>query len=230
MKIKHIFFDLDRTLWDFDANSRLELEHLWMDNKLYQRGITLPDQFIKVYEKINSKCWAQYQTSQITKTELRSKRFIDTLSYFGISDNLLGEKMGLAYIENSPKRTVLVNGAIELLTYLKEKYTLHIITNGFKEVQFIKLNNCGLSPFFKEIITSEEVGELKPHYRVFEYSLEKAKAIKEESIYIGDDYKADVEGAFNFGMPVIYYNPKKEQHQLSIFGEVSELNKIKNIL
>lgn len=228
--IKHVFFDLDRTLWDFNANSRLELNNLWTEFKLHQKGISLPDQFIKIYEKVNSECWAKYRKDEITKEELRGKRFNDTLSYFGIEDANLAEEIGATYIQNSPNRTILVEGTKEILFYLKEKYHLHIITNGFKEVQHLKLNNCGLTPFFDEIITSEEVGVMKPNAQVFDYSLNQANAKKEESVYVGDDFKVDIEGATNAGLHTIFYNPNKKQHSLAILGDVSKLHEIKNIL
>lgn len=228
--IKHVFFDLDRTLWDFNANSRLELTNLWSEYQLHQKGISLTDQFIKIYEKINGECWAQYRQNEITKEELRGKRFNDTLSYFGIEDSNLAEEIGAAYINNSPNRTILVEGTIEILTYLKEKYHLHIITNGFKEVQHLKLKNCGLTPFFEEVITSEEVGVMKPNAQVFDYSIKQVNAKKEESVYIGDDFKVDIEGATNAGLHAVYYNPNKKKHTLTILGDIIELHEIKNIL
>jgi putative hydrolase of the HAD superfamily len=230
MMIKHVFLDLDRTLWDFNANSRLELASLWKEFKLHQKGISLPDQFIKIYEKINNECWAKYRLNEITKEELRGKRFLDTLAYFGIEDVNLAEEIGLTYIQNSPNRTVLVEGAIETLTYLKARYKLHIITNGFKEVQYLKLDNCGLMPFFEQVITSEEVGVMKPNSKVFEYALKKANASKKESVYVGDDYIVDIEGAMNTGLQTIFFNPNKKQHSLSILGDITELQQIKNIL
>lgn len=228
--IKHVFFDLDRTLWDFDANSRLELNQLWSNYKLHQRGISLSDQFIQIYEKINGKCWAQYRNNEITKEELRGKRFQDTLAYFGIVDAQLANEISIAYLANSPNRTILVDGALDVLSYLKEKYQLHIITNGFKEVQHLKLNNCGLTPFFDQIIISEEVGAMKPAAKVFDYSIAIANAKKEESVYIGDDLIVDIEGANNAGWHTIYYNPNRRKHNLTILGDITELLEIKNTL
>lgn len=230
MMIKHVFLDLDRTLWDFNANSRQELNNLWSAFKLHQKGISLPDQFIKIYEKVNNEYWAKYRLNEITKEELRGKRFEDTLAYFGIEDSMLAEEIGSKYIQNSPNRTILVEGAIEILTYLKTKYNLHIITNGFREVQYLKLDNCGLMPFFEQIITSEEVGVMKPNPKVFEYALKKANASKEESVYVGDDYRVDIEGAINAGLQTIFYNPNEKKHSLSILGDVTELKQIKIIL
>lgn len=228
--IKHVFFDLDRTLWDFNANSREELANLWKTYNLHQKGISLPEEFIKIYEKVNEECWAKYRKKEITKEELRGKRFEDTLAYFGINEAGLAEKIGASYIKNSPQRTILVEGTLDLLAYLKKKYKLHVITNGFNEVQHLKLNNCNLTPFFEKVITSDEVGVLKPNPEVFEYALEKANAKNTESIYIGDSLKIDVEGAINVGMQAIFFNPNKKVHSLDILGDVTTLKEIKNII
>ncbi len=228
--IKHVFFDLDRTLWDFNANSREELANLWKTYNLHQKGISLPNEFVKIYEKVNEECWAKYRKQEITKEELRGKRFEDTLAYFGIKEEGLAEKIGASYIKNSPQRTILVDGTIDLLTYLKKKYHLHIITNGFNEVQHLKLNNCQLTPFFEKIITSDEIGIMKPNPEVFEYALEKARANRAESIYIGDSLQIDIMGATNVGMHAIFFNPNQKEHSLSILGDVVTLKEIKNII
>ena len=230
MNIKHVFFDLDRTLWDFNANSRLELRLIWEDFKLHQLGISLPDEFIKIYEQINSECWDLYRKNEITKEKLRIKRFSDTLNYFGIKNELLSEQIATQYTNNSPKRTILVEGAFSLLDYLEAKYPLHIITNGFEEVQRVKLNNCQLSRYFETFTSSEEVGVTKPHPSIFSKALSKANANKKNSVYIGDDLLVDIKGAADFGMHSIYYNPNKKQHTLDILGDVTQLKEIQSIL
>ena len=228
--IKHIFFDLDHTLWDFESNSKLELKHIWESFKLHQKGISLPEEFLKVYERINAICWAKYRANELSQADLKFIRFYDTLLYYGIDDLEMAKNMGRTYIENSPKRSILIKGTIEILDYLKGKYTLHIITNGFEEVQYQKLKNCGLIPYFEQIITSEEVGLTKPNPIIFNYALEKASATNIESVYIGDNFKVDIEGANAVGMNTIFYNPKGEKHELNILGDVSFLSQIKSIL
>ena len=230
INLKHIFFDLDHTLWDFEQNSKNELTYLFSYHKLHQKGISLVDEFIKIYKKINNECWALYRVNKITKENLRVERFHKTLNYFGIEDIKLSEKMADNYVNNSPKRTLLIDGSIELLNYLQNKYNLHIITNGFQEVQMIKLNNSGLSKYFDKIITSEKAGEKKPHKQIFDYALEITNTKKHNSILIGDNLETDVTGAINYGMPCIYFNPNNKKHNLSIFAEVKTLKEIKRIL
>ncbi len=228
--IKHIFFDLDHTLWDFEKNSELEILDIWKQYQLFKKGISLPYEFLKVYERINGICWAKYRANELSKEILKYTRFHETLLYYGINDLKMAKSMGDSYIENSPKRTALINGALEILDYLKNKYTLHIITNGFEEVQYQKLKNCGLINYFDFIITSEKVGVTKPNPLIFNYALTKANASNTESIYIGDNYNVDIEGAKNVGMHTIFYNPKKEIHQSNILGDISSLIQIKELL
>lgn len=230
MEIKHLFFDLDRTLWDFDSNSHQELLQLFRSHQLHQKGISLPKEFIKVYKKINQECWEKYRNNLLSKERLRSERFQLTLEYFGIDDSELAKKIGKDYVNNSPYRTKLIPYSIELLNDLKEHYQLHIITNGFEEVQYIKVQQSGLSNYFKHIITSEAAGVKKPDPIIFHYAFKKTGANANDSIMIGDDLSTDIKGALAVGMKALYYNPYKRMHSIKIWKEVQNLKEIKKIL
>ena len=230
MGINHLFFDLDRTLWDFETNSHEELVNLYHVHKLHQRGISLQNEFIKVYKKINHQCWEDYRKNLITKEKLRSERFMKTLLHFGIDDKKLADELGNDYVHNSPNRTILIDGTIDLLEALKDHFHMHIITNGFEEVQWVKLRNSKLLPYFKEVITSEAVGAKKPDPRIFQFALEKAGATVIESVMIGDDLKTDIIGAIQIGMKCIYYNPHGNVNKYPVWREVKSLLKIKEIL
>ena len=230
MGINHLFFDLDRTLWDFETNSHEELVNLYHVHKLHHRGISLQNEFTKVYKKINHQCWEDYRKNLITKEKLRSERFMKTLLHFGIDDKKLADELGNDYVHNSPNRTILIDGTIDLLEALKDHFHMHIITNGFEEVQWVKLRNSKLLPYFKEVITSEAVGAKKPDPRIFQFALEKAGATVVESVMIGDDLKTDIIGAIQIGMKCIYYNPHGNVNKYPVWGEVKSLLKIKEIL
>ena len=230
MGINHLFFDLDRTLWDFETNSHEELVNLYHVHKLHQRGISLQNEFIKVYKKINHQCWEDYRKNLITKEKLRSERFMKTLLHFGIDDKKLADELGNDYVHNSPNRTILIDGTIDLLEALKDHFHMHIITNGFEEVQWVKLRNSKLLPYFKEVITSEAVGAKKPDPRIFQFALEKAGATVIDSVMIGDDLNTDISGAIGVNMKSIFFNPNKFNHNRLIWKEVSTLSEIKNIL
>ena len=228
--IKHIFFDLDRTLWDFEKNSHTTLLQLISHFNLIEKGIDTPESFIKKYKIHNAKLWDLYREDKINKEELRSKRFLMTLAECGIDDKTLAEQFGLAYIKQSPLQTNLFPFSHEVLSYLRTKYRLHIITNGFEEVQHIKLAASDLKQYFDVVVTSEKAGVKKPNAKIFEFALEQVNAKAEESIMIGDDLAVDVLGAEKVGMQGIYFNPNKEEHKKEVAHEIFCLSELMALL
>ena len=224
--IKHIFFDLDHTLWDFDKNSKLSFQQIFEEQK-----ITLDfDLFIETYELINLKYWELYREEKVSKPDLRYGRLKDTFNKLSIdfNDELIN-LISADYIEYLPNYNHLIEGTLELLEYLKEKYQLHIITNGFKEVQFQKLEKSNIKQYFDIIVTSDCVGVKKPNPKVFEYALERVNSPAQDCVMIGDSYEADVMGAFNTGILPIHfdiYNSVK----MNGFAKVNSLLEIKQYL
>ncbi|WBX77505.1 YjjG family noncanonical pyrimidine nucleotidase [Tenacibaculum ovolyticum] len=203
MNIKHVFFDLDHTLWDFDKNSKLTFQEIFEEQKI-QLEI---NKFLKVYMPINLKYWRLFREDKISKSDLRFNRLKEVfvaLNYNASDDLII--KISEDYIKYLPKYNYLFEGAIEVLGYLKEKYQLHIITNGFEEVQKLKIKNSGIDTYFNEIITSESLGSKKPNPEIFEFALMKAKAIPQNSIMIGDSYEVDIIGALNANMLAIHFS------------------------
>jgi len=206
-KYKHLFFDLDHTLWDFDSNSRLTLQEIYLDMELESRGIHDFDTFHKNYLVHNEKLWDRYRKGFIKSEELRWKRMWLSLLDFKIGDEKLAREMGARFVDGLPSRRILFPHAIELMEYLtQKKYYLHLITNGFEDTQHSKLRNSGLDKYFIEVITSEGSSSLKPNAAIFNYAIQKTKAFKEESIMIGDDIEADIIGAMNAGIDQVYVN------------------------
>ena len=207
MNYKHLFFDLDHTLWDFDANSRQTLEELYHTMDLKGKGVHDFDLFHKNYLVHNEKLWDRYRKGFIKSEELRWKRMWLSLLDFKIGDEALARELGVQFLESLPTRQLLFPYTIEILEYLTAKnYQLHLITNGFELTQHSKLKHSGLDRFFIEIITSEGSNSLKPHAAIFEYAFSKAKALKEHSIMIGDDIEADIKGAMNAGLDQVFVN------------------------
>ncbi|MBS1932681.1 MAG: YjjG family noncanonical pyrimidine nucleotidase [Bacteroidetes bacterium] len=206
-KYKHLFFDLDHTLWDFEANSRQTLEEMYESMQLKEKGVYDFDLFHKNYLVHNDKLWERYRNGFIKVDELRWKRMWLTLLDFKIGSEVLAREMGAHFLDRLPTRKILFPYAIELLKYLtQKKYQLHLITNGFEKTQHSKLENSGLNSFFKEVITSESSNSLKPHKEIFEYAFQKTGAKKEESIMIGDSIEVDIQGAINAGIDQVYVN------------------------
>lgn len=196
----HIFFDLDRTLWDFDTNAAETFNDIYLKHDLPSKGITDFNLFMDVYHEINHNLWEDYRKGTIVKEVLNVQRFALTLEHFGIYQQSLSEEIAIDYITLSPTKNRLFPDAHKILKYLSEKYWLHIITNGFKEVQEKKLINSQLDKYFTTVVTSEDAGSKKPDVKIFEYALLKAKAAPEHSLMIGDDPEVDIIGAKNAGI------------------------------
>lgn len=230
MAYEHLFFDLDRTLWDFDSNSRLALSEVHEHLGLAGVGIVDKAAFITKFEEINERLWAAYRMGNIHKKLLRSLRFYKTLEHFGCKDEYLAQQMGDMYIAISPMKTTLLPNAIESLDYLAGKYRMHIITNGFEEVQHTKLREAGLTPYFDLIMTSELASARKPDPIIFKLALQKVGGQAAASLMIGDDLVADIGGARSLWMDQVFYNPQKSVHQEEVTHEIADLIELKGIL
>lgn len=207
MKYQHLFFDLDHTLWDFEANARQTLLELHESMQLGIRGIDDFDLFHKIYLAHNEKLWDRYRNGLIKQDELRLKRMSLSLLDFKIADESLSQEMSIRFLDLLPTRTILFPYTKEILLYLVEKgYNLHLITNGFEKTQHSKLHHSGLSKFFKEIITSETSNSLKPNKEIFEFAFRKTGALPINSIMIGDSIEVDIKGAINAGIDQVFVN------------------------
>lgn len=228
-KYKFIYFDLDRTLWDFESNSVLTFKEIFENRKLNN---IFPDfdAFITSYKIINEQLWDKYRKGEINKEYLRTNRFLLTLEKFGVTDLELAKNIGTDYINESPKKTGVFPFTYEILDYLSPKYKLAILTNGFKEVQTKKLRNCNLDKYFTKLICSEDTGYQKPNSKIFQYALSSLNAKKTESIMIGDDLKIDISGAKDFNMDTIYCNFINNKKSDIPTYQISSLKEIRNIL
>ncbi|AXT62912.1 noncanonical pyrimidine nucleotidase, YjjG family [Aquimarina sp. AD10] len=224
--IKHVFFDLDHTLWDFDKNSSLAFEMIF---EKFNINLEV-DVFLSQYQPVNLKYWKLYREERVSKEELRRGRLIDTFTKLEKKYSLqVIDEISHDYIAFLPLNNYLIEGTLELLEYLRPKYHMHIITNGFKEVQNTKLNNAGIKKYFKTVTNSEEVGVKKPNPLIFEHALKVSGAQVFDSVMIGDNYEADILGAELFGLNTICFNYHKEKLPKDNV-EVSKLIHIKNYL
>ncbi len=204
---KHLFFDLDHTLWDFDANAKESLDELYCLFSLCDRIKTPFDEFYPKYLFHNEVLWDRYHKGFITSEELKWKRMWRTLLDFKVADEPLARELSAKFLEILPTKKLLFPYTMEILNYLKEKnYELHLITNGFEKTQWSKINNSGLDVFFTHVITSEASNSLKPKKEIFDYARDKAGASIKESIMIGDNPDADIQGAINAGMDSVFVN------------------------
>lgn len=229
--MRHIFFDLDNTLWDHRKNAYLTIKELFNQQKITEKyGIDF-ESFHQVYHDINERLWEQIRDGEIDKDYLRKHRFYDSFLSFGIDDVQLSDYFEHHFLDEILNYNELVDGAIDLLDYLRNKgYIMHIISNGFQEVTERKCILSGISDYFETITSADSIGLRKPRPEIFDYSLNLAKAAKEESIMIGDDWIADVKGAQNFGMDVIFFDVYHDNPEEAGLKVVRHLSEIKNYL
>ncbi len=202
--IKHLFFDFDNTLWDFEANSEEALSELFYKYEIEKKCKVSFLDFLITYKEINHNLWHLYSTNKATKEEIRFERFNNVFKFYNYENNDLAEIWDEEYLTISPFKTKLVTGAIEILEYLKPKYQLHIITNGFKEVQETKLINCDLKKYFNQIIISEIYGFNKPDINIFKMAEILAETNHTECAMIGDNFDTDITGAINANWKSFY--------------------------
>lgn len=227
---KHLFFDLDRTLWDFEKNSHEALSEIFSKHQLLKLGVDDFEVFFSRYKVINEIFWDEYRKGLIEKEKLRYIRFYKALQEFGIDDIDLSKIIADEYVGISPKKKHLRPYTLEVLQYLKEKYTLHIITNGFHEVQYIKLETSGLLNYFDIIVTSETAGYKKPAPQIFTYSMRQAGAKRKDSLMIGDNLIADLIGAKGVGIDQVFYNIDGVKHEEKLTYEITCLSELKTFL
>ena len=229
-KYKHLFFDLDHTLWDFDTNSQVVLGEIFTELDLVKYGIPSYEAFHAAYLPINSQYWAKFHHGLLTKDQLRIGRFLETLRRFKVYDIPLATIISSHYTERSPFQTALFPDAIEILEYLSSRYALHIITNGFEEIQGIKIRESRLEKYFKHVFISEKVGSQKPQKEIFIHAMEVAGASVGESLMIGDNMQTDIAGARAVGMDQVFFNPNQLKTREKATYEISQLIELKNLL
>ena len=226
---KHIFFDLDHTIWDFDKNAEETIHELYKTYELDGLGLSCPYTFIETYTRNNHELWAAYHLGTISKEHLRKTRFKKTFLDLGLAPELIPAAFEDDYVRICPTKTNLFPEAHEVLSYLQGKYKLHLISNGFKESTELKIELSGLKMYFETIVISEIVGINKPDPAIFEFALGGADAKKEESVMIGDSLEADIRGAMMFGMDAIYFNPCLKEKPAEVSRQIHHLNELMNL-
>jgi len=223
---KHLFFDLDHTLWDFDKNSAFAFDTIFKEQGF---EISLPD-FLNIYIPRNQHYWKLYQVNKISHEDLRYYRLKDVFDalQYEVSDKII-HQLSEDYIKYLPEYNHLFDGAIEILDYLKPNYKLHIITNGFASVQTKKLKNSNIDHYFETITNSEMAGVKKPHRNIFDFALSLANASKNDSLMIGDSYEADIVGAQDAGIEAIFFNEHNSDIENPVL-QIKHLLELKNIL
>lgn len=207
---KHLFFDLDHTLWDFDRNSSECITELFETHRLADLGIPSAAEFSRHFIRINKQLWADYDKNLIEHSYIRQHRFPMVFRELGIDESTVRTDLNAEYLQMLPRKPHLLDSAKELLDHLHGRYTMHIITNGFAEIQAVKMNSSAIAHYFTHVITSENANAKKPDPLVFQYAMAISGTTAAESLMIGDNYQADIMGAKGVGLDTVFYNPDNQ--------------------
>ncbi len=209
MQYRNLFIDLDDTLWDIHQNGRECLEEIYGDYG-YTRYYPTFEDYYAVYMPENNRLWALYRQGEIRKEDLIVERFLAPVRAFGINDADYAKRLSDDFLDRTTRKTKLIDGTMELLEYLQPRYRMHILSNGFREVQYKKIENSGLKPFFDKIILSEDAGINKPHPDMFTYALKNTNSRRIQTLMIGDSWDADIVGAYQSRIDQLWFNPTGE--------------------
>jgi YjjG family noncanonical pyrimidine nucleotidase len=230
-KYSCIFFDLDHTLWDYETNSKETLEELYVQYNLIEKGVHQFNAFHHRFQQVNAELWVLYDTGKIDSSVIRKERFKQILETFNAYEEKLSQDISHDYLITCPKKGNLMPGAIDVLEYLKSRsYNLSVITNGFEEIQNLKLASGNLHQYFDHIITSQKAGHRKPAPEIFEFALQTHQVQNHESLMIGDNLITDMGGAKRAGIDTVYYNPERISHNETHHHEISKLEELLQIL
>jgi len=227
MKYEWLLFDLDNTILDFEVS-----EHYALEQTLLQVGISFEPRHLKIYEKINRKCWDAFEAGTLPQADINETRFSQFLAALDRPKTNAIE-LGNYYLEQLSEKAVFMEGADVLLDAHYQKYQLGIVTNGLKEVQRPKLAKNNLMHYFKIIVVSDEIGVSKPNTDFFDYAFTEMKfPSKEKVLIIGDSLNSDIKGGNNYGIDTCWYNPDKKKNTTSIRPtyEINNLKKLNQII
>ncbi|CAG5008999.1 Putative HAD-hydrolase YfnB [Dyadobacter sp. CECT 9275] len=231
MNYKHIFFDLDHTLWDFERNSSESLDEIFTNWSLHQHGITSAQHFIQCFLRINTSLWDAFDRGTLHHAYIRENRFRLVFEELGVPCHDEHLAIGAYYLQSLPTKKNLLEGAMEILNHLTFLgYELHIITNGFDEIQAQKIASAGISHFFRNVVTFETAKAKKPDPRIFQYALKITQAAVSECMMVGDNWIADIMGAKKVGMDTVYLNPAGLKFDDAPTYDIRHLNELREIL
>ena len=231
MKYNTVLIDLDDTLIDTIGNTEVTIREIYDDYNLSEYFASFDEFFVNHYRPNNIRLWKAYEKQEISKQQLMDKRFVGVFREVADISHGRAQVMNQDFLGRIVLKSSLIDGAVDLLDYLKSKYRLCVLSNGFSEMQYVKIKSAGLEGYFDEVVLSDVVGINKPQVGIFDYALRKLNAGKSEVIMLGDNYSSDIVGAHNAHIEQIWYNPKKQEAaDFSPTYTIEHLSEVKSIL
>jgi putative hydrolase of the HAD superfamily len=227
MAIKHLFFDLDHTLWDFERNAEECIREIFEEHAYKIPKKVIFEEFYKAFSVSNQSMWAQLDAKEITHEYLRTHRFKNSFEKIGVEIDLdLSNQFDAFFLEKLPQKGYLIEGSLALLESLKDQYALHMITNGYLQIQTQKMKNAGILHFFEHVVTYDVANSRKPEKAMYDHALGLAKCTAAESLMIGDSYIADVQGAVNVGLKAIHFDQTGMSNARYMIARLADLPKM----
>jgi YjjG family noncanonical pyrimidine nucleotidase len=225
-----VLFDLDHTLWDYEVNSRETLNELYDSHNLLDKGVPDIESFCRQFKIVNTELWELYDTGRIDSHVIRNERFRKILQAFYVFDDKLCQSLSHDYLNLCPTKGNLIPHALDVVEYLSKNYKLAVVTNGFEEIQHLKLSSSKLTSYFPHVITSQKAGCKKPAKEIFHYALNAHGVESHDAIMIGDNLVTDIGGARNASIDSVFFNPELMKHESAVSYEISSLNELRHIL
>ena len=230
--IKTVMLDIDNTLLSFDKYVEYALESGF--EKFGIKGYSVDT--CRIFHFVNDKLWRGIEDGTLTFEELKKCRFNKVFAELGIEAD--GPLFETYFRECIHEHAAPIEGSLELLEYLDNKYILCAASNGPDEQQKHRLEIAGMLKHFDYVFTSEAIGMPKPSEEFFSACMniinekQDEKMTYAEVMMIGDSITADMTGAITLGMTTCFYNPKKKTvpEGMKVDYEVKSLIEIKNIL
>lgn len=231
MKYNTVLIDLDDTLIDTIGNTEVTIREIYDDYNLSEYFASFDEFFVNHYRPNNIRLWKAYEKQEISKQQLMDERFVGVFREVADISDERAQVMNHDFLGRIVLKSSLIDGAVDLLDYLKSKYRLCVLSNGFSEMQYVKIKSAGLEGYFDEVVLSDVVGINKPQVGIFDYALRKLNAGKSEVIMLGDNYSSDIVGAHNAHIEQIWYNPKKQEAaDFNPTYTIEHLSEVKSIL
>lgn len=227
---QHLFFDLDHTLWDYDRNVSESLSELYTAYALVDLGIPTFEKFFESFHAVNFQLWDWYNVGKIDKVNLRKERFPRIFMHAGGLADAIPAGFEEDFMDRTSSKPHVFPYSKEILDYLKEKYQIHVITNGFNESQAKKLKSSGLDIYFDLIVTSETTGHKKPDPRIFHYTMDQLQTKPKDCLMIGDNPDSDILGAQRAGIDQVFFNPERKEIALNPTYEIHHLRELEALL
>ena len=225
MKYTSLFFDLDNTLLDFNMAEQVAVRKV-----LRLHGLPFDDEAVAYYHAVNRNYWERFERGEIPKSDIFEGRFKTFMQKYGKQGDTAA--ISKEYCSYLAEGHYVIDGALEILGYLKEKgYKIYATTNGFPFTQCRRIKESGLEPYFDGVFISEEAKHQKPEREYFEYVISNIKEKEKKNILvIGDSQSSDILGGINAGLDTCWYNPEGLSAKYKSDYEISVLAELKKIL